>query len=75
MADVHTPVAAVIEHRGDRPRPLVSDGTEEPIQLDTSGGTDNSVMLHVYNFQAGMPGTDTVAADTWAALCRQLCCW
>ncbi len=43
---------------------LVSDRTEEPIQLDTSGDTDNSVMLHVYNFQAGMPRTDTVADES-----------
>ena len=40
---------------------LVSAVTDEPIQLDTSGDTDNSVMLHVYNFQTAMPGTDTVA--------------
>jgi hypothetical protein len=39
---------------------LVTDVTEEPLQLDTSGDTDNSVMLHVYNFTAGMPATDTV---------------
>jgi hypothetical protein len=43
---------------------LVGERTEEPIQLDTSGDTDNSVMLHTYNFQAGMPGTDTVADES-----------
>jgi hypothetical protein len=42
---------------------LVSDVTEEPIQLDTTGDTDNSVMLHVYNFETAMPGTDTVGVD------------
>ena len=42
---------------------LVSDRTEEPLRLDTSGDTDNSVMLHVYNFQAGTPRTDTVADE------------
>ena len=46
---------------------LVSDVTDEPIRLDTSGDTDNSVMLHVYNFQAGMPATDTVANDSPAS--------
>ena len=43
---------------------LVGERTEEPIQLDTSGDTDNSVMLHVYNFAAGMPGTDTAAEES-----------
>ncbi len=48
---------------------LVSDKTEEPLHLDTSGDTDNSVMLHVYNFEAEMPRTDTVApANDMAAL-------
>ena len=39
---------------------LLTDVTEEPLRLDTSGDTDNSVMLHVYNFQTEMPATDTV---------------
>jgi len=42
---------------------LLTDVTEEPLRLDTSGDTDNSVMLHVYNFQTDMPPTDTVAGD------------
>lgn len=40
---------------------LTGSMTEEPIKLDTSGDSDNMVMLHVYNFKTTMPATDTVA--------------
>ncbi len=40
---------------------LVGAMTDEPIKLDTSGDSDNSVMLHVYNFQRSLPATDTVS--------------
>jgi len=39
---------------------LVGSMTDEPIKLDTSGDTDDMVMLHVYNFKSSMPATDTV---------------
>ncbi len=51
---------------------LLTDVTEEPLQLDTSNDTDNTVMLHVYNFltEAGggmsMPPTDTSATHSHA---------
>jgi hypothetical protein len=52
---------------------LLSDVTEEPLQLDTSGDTDNAVMLHVYNFRTAgegggmsMPPTDTSATHDHA---------
>ena len=42
---------------------LLGAKTDEPIRLDTSGDTDNAVTLHVYNFAAEMPRTDTVADE------------
>jgi hypothetical protein len=52
---------------------LLSDVTEEPMRLDTSGDTDNAVMLHVYNFRTvgegdgmSMPPTDTSATHDHA---------
>jgi hypothetical protein len=51
---------------------LLTDVTEEPLQLDTSNDTDNMVMLHVYNFRTdagggmSMPPTDTSATHSHA---------
>jgi len=40
---------------------LTGSMTQEPIKLDTSGDTDNMVMIHTYNFATSMPRTDTVS--------------
>lgn len=40
---------------------LLGGRNDEPIRLDTSNDEDGMVMLHVYNFEAGQPQTDTIS--------------